>query len=204
MLIPKSGIKSRNQAEINKATDESTMQLTYSLDRTAIEVTRAELEDHRDRIELAKKNEESKGRTVTVLVRLEIHEAGDKQVEPAPFGRLFPRPVQSMGAIVPVVVADKLRQYAAAREQPLSDVTRVLWTEFLIAKDREARGDGWAKFIEGRLNDVLELRQSKKKISYARTKQMRVKKKATKKKATKKKAAKKKVSKRRSAGKSAV
>ena len=151
------------------------MQLNYSLDATTIEVTQSELADNRNAISRAKKAEEKRGRTVTVLVKLEVHEAGEKQVELAPFGRLFPRPVQSMGAIVPVIVADKLRDYAKSREQPLSDVTRVLWTEFLIAKDSQSRGDEWTRLIEERLNDVLELRQSKKKISYARTRQMKVK-----------------------------
>ena len=159
------------------------MQLSYDLDTTTIEATQPELDDNRTTINRAKRSEKKRGRTVTVLVKLDIHEATEKQVEFAPLGRLFPRPVQSMGAIVPILIADKLREYVRAREQPLSDLSRILWTEFLIANDRikrgqADRGDSWAKFIEKRLNDVLELRQSKKKISYARTKQLRLKTKA--------------------------
>lgn len=150
------------------------MRLTYSLDSTTIEATQQELDSNHAQISKARKSEERKGRTVTVLIRLEIHEAGDKQVAFAPAGRLFPRPVCSMGAIVPVIVADKLRGYAKEREQPLSDLTRVLWTEFLIAKKRGDRGDTWARFIECQLDDILSLRHAKKKISYARTRQMRV------------------------------
>jgi hypothetical protein len=175
------------------------MLLSYSLDATTIEVTPEEMESNASTIRRAKKAEEGRGRMVTVLVRLEIHEASDKQVELAPFGRLFPRPVKSMGAIVPEIVADKLKNYAAAREQPMSDLTRVLYTEFLIAKERGSREDSWVRYIEARLNDVQELRQSKKRISYARTKQMRISKKSSKKstskKATSKKATKKKATK---------
>ena len=179
MLNRKSGIKGQYQAEINKQTDERAMQLNYSLDATTIEMSQTELDSNRDQINRAKREERRRGRTVTVLIRLDIHEANVKQVEFAPKGSLFPRPVQSMGAIVPVIVADKLREYAKGKEQPLSDLTRVLWTEFLIARDRISKGraekgDTWTRFIEQRLNDVLELRQSKKKISYARTRQMKV------------------------------
>jgi hypothetical protein len=167
------------------------MQLNYSLDATTIEVTPTELDDNRTQINRAKRAERSRGRTVTVLVKLDIHEANDKQVEFAPRGRLFPRPIQSMGAIVPVIIADKLRAYAKGREQPLSDLTRVLWTEFLISTSKLNRGrgdrtDNWVKFIEDRLNEILELRQSKKKISYARTKQMKVKTKTKKKSSSRK------------------
>lgn len=171
------------------------MQLTYDLDTTTVEVSPDELATNGRTIRRARRSEERKGRKVTVLVRLEVHEAGDKQTEFFPRGRLFPRPLCALGAIVPVLIADKLRSYAKEREQPLSDLTRILWTEFLIAMDRKRRGDysgraerrqdDWANFIENRLNDVLELRQSKKKISFARTKQVRIKPKA-KKKASKK------------------
>ena len=150
------------------------MNLSYGLDSTTIEVTPTEVDQHHGTLKRARKSEESKGRKVTVLVRLEIHEASEKQVELAPRSRLFPRPIAALGALVPEIIADRLRQYAREREQPLSDLSRVLWTEFLIAKKRGERGDGWAKFIERQLNDVLALRQDKKKISYARTRQMSV------------------------------
>jgi len=151
------------------------MQMTYSLDATTIEVSQSEMTTHRAALRRARRSEEYKGRRVTVLVRLEVHEASEKQVELSPNSRLFPRPICALGALVPVVIADKLREYAKNREQPLSDLTRILWAEFLIAKDRREREDGWAMFIENRLNEVHDLRSSKKKISYARTKQMRVK-----------------------------
>jgi len=163
------------------------MDLAYNLDSTTITATQSELDQHRGVIDRATKAEERRGRKVTVLMRFEIHEASDKQVEMAPLGRLFPRPLKNLGAAVPEIVADKLKAFALERGQPMSDVTRVLYTEFLIAKKREARGDGWVKFIEGRLNDVRDLRESKKRISYARTKQMTLKK-ATKKRTKRSKA----------------
>ena len=170
------GIKGHYQLKsTNKQTNnESVMQLTYSLDSTTIVATKQELDSNHSQISKARKSEERKGRTVTVLIRLEIHAARDKQIKLAPAARLFPRPVCSMGAIVPVIVADKLRQYAKDREQPLSDLTRVLWTEFLIAKKRGDSSDSWTSFIEEQLDDILSLRQAKKKISYARTRQVKV------------------------------
>jgi len=150
------------------------MHLNYSLESTSIEVTQSELDHYGAAINRARRSEEARGRTVTVLVRLEIHEASDKQIATAPLGRLFPRPLAHLGAAVPEVIADKLRAYAVERGQPLSDVARVLWTEFLIARDRGDRGDKWATFIEGQLNEIRSLREDKKRISYARTKQMQV------------------------------
>ena len=38
---------------------------------------------------------------------------------------------------------------------------------------RGEKSDGWVLGIEHQLNDVRELRQSKKKISYARTRQLK-------------------------------
>jgi len=151
------------------------MQLTYALDATTIEVSPTEMSANRIAIRRARRSEERKGRRVTVLVRLEVHEASDRQIELSPKSRLFPRPICALGALVPELIADKLRAYAAEQEQPLSDLTRILWTEFLIAVNRNERGDGWAAFIQKRLSEVRDLRTSKKKISYARTKQMRVK-----------------------------
>jgi hypothetical protein len=158
------------------------MDLAYDLDSTTIVATEAELDQHRGVIDRETKAEEKRGRKVTVLVRFEIHEASDKQVEMSPRGRLFPRPLKNLGAAVPELVADKLKAYALERGQPMSDVTRVLYTEFLVAKKREGRGDGWTKFIEARLNDVRSLREDKKRISFARTKQVTVRKKKNKKK----------------------
>lgn len=175
------------------------MDLSYDLDSTTIEVTEQELDDNHTVIERAAKEERRAGRKVTVLVRLEIHEANDRQVELAPLGRIFPRPLKRIGASVPVIIVDKLKELAEAKGQPLSDVTRVLYTEFLIAKKRKARGDGWAAHIERQLDEVKSLRESKKRISYARTKQqtLRPKKRSSNKKSTKKKASKKKATRRR-------
>lgn len=150
------------------------MDVSYGLRSTTISATKEELSRHRKRIAAATKAEESRGRKVNLLVKLEIHEAGEKQVEEAPAAQLFPRPVCNIGAMVPVILADKLREYAALREQPLSDVSRVLWVEFLIAKKRGEHQDEWVRHIERQLDEILALRQSNKKISYARTRSVSV------------------------------
>ena len=56
------------------------MELTYGLDSTTLEVTERELSSHGPALKRAVAHEKRAGKKVTVLVRLEIHEAGDRQL----------------------------------------------------------------------------------------------------------------------------
>lgn len=149
------------------------MKLDYALDETRIEMTEEEYAGSRSTIEEVHEEEKARGRSVKVVVRFSIHQATDKEMEREPRGRLFPRPVKSIGALTPEAVANELKRYAEVREQPASDVSRVLWTEFLAAIKRNGPQDKWAKMIESRLNDVRSMREARLPMSYAYVKRGR-------------------------------
>lgn len=153
------------------------MQVTYALDATTVEGSQSELDTHHDRIQRIKSDEEERGRRVTIVVKLEIHQATSRETEAHPRAKVFPQPVKVLGALLPVVVAERLRAYAQRREQPLSDLTRALWTEFLIAKERGEVQDHWAKFIETRLDLIKYVRENKGAVGYARTRRVHVRRK---------------------------
>ena len=143
------------------------MKLEYGLEETRLEVSERELGASEEYIAQADSEERSRGRKLTVIVQFDIHQPTRKEMRGAPKSRLFPRPVKSIGALTPEVVADGLKTYAVRREQPASDVSRVLWTEFLAAVRRAGPEDKWVKKIEAKLDDVRELRQSSLPMSYA-------------------------------------
>jgi hypothetical protein len=144
------------------------MKLEYGLEETRVEVSEREFQSSTDFLEQAETEEQSRGRKFTVSVRFNIHQPTPKETRGSKRStKLFPRPVRSFGALTPEVVADGLKNYATRREQPASDVSRVLWTEFLAAVKRDGPNDKWTKKIEEKLDDVRELRASRLPMSYA-------------------------------------
>jgi hypothetical protein len=108
-----------------------------------------------------------KRRRVVIAVIFGFHEASETEVAEAPRGRLFPRPVRSVGASTPEVLAQELATYASSRDVTRSDVMRVLWSEFLGAVKRDGPGDSWAKRIEKRVDEVCAARANGHPLSYA-------------------------------------
>lgn len=149
------------------------MQVTYSLDTTTVRATETELSEHHDKIQDACNAERRSGRRV-VVIKLEIHQATTTETEAHPHARVFPQPLQALGALLPVVVAERLKDFALKRGQPLSDLTRALWTEFLIARARRGGTDYWATFIEHRLDAIKAIRDRKGSVSYARTRSVQL------------------------------
>lgn len=143
------------------------MRVEYSLQETRVELDERGYSPSSDVIDEVQQEESRRGRRFTLLVRFDIHQASDKEVADAPKSRLFPRPVKAIGALTPEAVVNELKRYAGSREQPASDVSRVLWTEFLAAVKRNGPQDKWVKKIEEKLDDVRALRESRLPMSYA-------------------------------------
>ena len=142
------------------------MRVEYGLEETRVELNERDVVTD-DVFEVIQQQETKSGRRFTVLVRFDIHQATDKELSDAPRSRLFPRPVKAIGALTPEAVVNELKRYASGREQPASDVSRVLWTEFLAAVKRNGPKDKWVKLIEEKLDDVRALRESRLPLSYA-------------------------------------
>jgi hypothetical protein len=142
------------------------MRLEYGLNETRVEVSESEHATSSEVFEAVGEEERSRGRKFSVVVKLDVHRASPEETKGFSRSQLFPRPVKPVGAITPVVVADNLKTYAARREQPMSDVQRVLLTEFLAGTKRR-ESPTWVKNIEARLDDVKLMRESHLPTSYA-------------------------------------
>lgn len=142
------------------------MRLEYGLNETRVELSEREYSASEEAITAVETEERSKGRKFSVIVTLDIHRARPEETRGHQRSTLFPRPVKPVGAITPVVVADNLKTYATRREQPMSDVHRVLLTEFLAAAKRRDT-PAWVKTIEAKLDDVKLMRESRLPTSYA-------------------------------------